>query len=44
MHRKGFNIYKIANVLERTPDAIADRLKKLQEDPIYRTAKNRNIY
>ena len=44
MHRKGFNIYKIANVLERTPGAIADRLKKLQEDPIYRTAKNRNIY
>ena len=44
MHRKGFNIYKIANVLERTPGAIADRLKKLQEDPIYRTAKNRNIF
>ena len=44
MHRKGFNIYKIANVLERTPGAIADRLKKLQEDPIYRTAKNQDIF
>ena len=44
MHRKGFNIYKIANILERTPGAIADRLKKLQEDPIYRTAKNQDIF
>ena len=44
MHRKGFNIYKIANVLERTPGAIADRLKKLQEDPIYRTAKKQDIF
>ena len=44
MHRKGFNIYKIANILERTPGAIADRLKKLQEDPIYRTAKKQDIF
>lgn len=44
MHRKGFNIYKIANILERTPGAVADRLKKLQEAPIYRTAKNQDIF
>ena len=44
MHRKGFNIYKIANILERTPGAIADRLKNLQEAPIYRTAKKQDIF
>lgn len=36
MHHKGFNIYKIANILKRTPRAVEDRLKKMQERPIYK--------
>ena len=39
MHKAGKNIYIIANVLQRTPGAIADRLKKLNCQPIYRTKK-----
>ena len=39
MHRNGYNIYKIANILKRTPNAISNRLKELQEQPIYRTKK-----
>lgn len=38
-HRNGCNIYQIANTLERTPGAIADRLKKLQCRPIYRSRR-----
>lgn len=39
LHRSGRNIYQIANILKRTPGAIADRIKKLQETPVYRTKK-----
>lgn len=39
LHRSGCNIYKIANILKRTPGAISDRMKKLQAKPIYRTKK-----
>lgn len=31
----------IANVLKRTPTAIENRLKKIQERPIYRNKKSR---
>ncbi len=40
MHHKGFNIYKIANILKRTPRAIEARLKDRQERPIYRNKTN----
>ena len=39
LHRSGCNIYKIANILKRTPGAIFERMKKLQTKPIYRTKK-----
>ena len=39
MHRSGCNIYQIANTLKRTPNAISERMKTLQERPIYRTSK-----
>ena len=39
LHRSGCNIYKIANILKRTPGAISDRMKKLQTKPIYRTKR-----
>ncbi len=39
LHRSGCNIYQIANILKRTPGAISDRMKKLQNKPIYRTSK-----
>ena len=39
LHRSGYNIYQIANILKRTPGAISDRMKKLQAKPIYRTRK-----
>ena len=39
MHRSGCNIYQIANILKRTPNAISERMKTLQERPIYRTSK-----
>lgn len=39
LHRSGRNIYQIANTLKRPPGAIANRIKKLQEAPIYRTKK-----
>lgn len=39
LHRSGCNIYQIANVLKRTPNAISERMKKFQEKPIYRTRK-----
>ena len=42
LHRKGYNIYRIANTLKRTPGAISDRLKKMQERPIYRTKGTSN--
>lgn len=41
MHHRGANIYMIANVLKRTPTAIENRLKKIQERPIYRNKKSR---
>lgn len=36
LHRKGCNIYQIANTLQRTPGAIETRLKKLQMVQVYR--------
>lgn len=39
LHRKGCNIYQIANTLKRTPQAISDRLKKLQCHPTYHSKK-----
>ena len=41
MHRRGSNIYMIANVLKRTPGAICSKLKSLQCKPIKRSPKNR---
>ena len=37
LHRWGKSIYQIAGILNRTPRAIEDRLKKLQCRPIYRS-------
>ena len=39
LHRSGYNIYQIANILKRTPVAISNRIKKLQSKPIYRASK-----
>lgn len=39
LHQAGCNIYKIANILKRTPNAISERMRKLQTEPIYRTKK-----
>lgn len=39
MHRRGMNIYHIANILHRTPHGIAARLKELQCEPIKRMKK-----
>lgn len=36
LHRNGCSIYRIANILQRTPGAIETRLKKLQMAPVYR--------
>lgn len=41
MHHRGANIYMIANVLKRTPTAIENHLKEMQERPIYRNKKSR---
>ena len=41
MHRRGNNIYMIANTLKRTPGAICSKLKSLQCQPIKRSSKNR---
>ena len=39
LHKQGKNIYQIANIMKRTPSAISDRLRKLQQRPIYRNGK-----
>ena len=39
MHRSGYNIYQIANILKRTPGAISSRMKKLQSKNVYRHNK-----
>ncbi len=39
LHRSGYNIYQIANILKRTPNAIASHMKKLQSKKIYRHNK-----
>lgn len=39
LHQSGCNIYQIANILKRTPGAISDRMKKLQNKTIHRTSK-----
>lgn len=46
MHRRGMNIYHIANILKRTPGGISDKLKSLQCAPILRSKKpdKRSIY
>lgn len=36
LRASGYNIYRIANSLKRTPGAIADRLKKIQSTPVRR--------
>ena len=36
LHRKGFNIYQIANIMKRTPAAIKKQIKNLGYLPIYR--------
>jgi len=39
LHRSGYNIYQIANILKRTPSAISSRMKKLQSKNVYRHNK-----
>lgn len=39
LHKSGYNIYQIANILKRTPVAISNRINKLQNKLIYRTSK-----
>lgn len=39
MHRRGMNIYHIANILKRTPGGISSRLKMMQCVPIKRSKK-----
>lgn len=39
MHKQGMSIYKIANILKRTPGAISSRLKMLQSAPVLRSKR-----
>ena len=39
MHQKGYGIYKIANLLKRTPGAVDSQLRKLQGKPVRRSKK-----
>lgn len=39
LSRRGVNIYQIANILRRTPGAIASKQRELQSRPLYRSKK-----
>jgi len=36
LHRDGYSIYRIAKILERTPQAVLKRLQKLWSTPVHR--------
>lgn len=36
LYKKQYNIFRIANILKRTPGSISSRLKKISNKPVYR--------
>ena len=36
LYKKQYNIFRIANILKRTPSSISSRLKKISNKPVYR--------